>query len=199
MQSFKYDSKTNKTTFVGLAGSETKTGQFDFVHQNSNYFGSKMVISREDLTQTDPEEIYIITLNDYAFTTIGTETTTEYTINTTKENATVLTPGDNKDVVLLNSGATGSFVKLTVAQASKLTIKTYAILNPKIYVYVDGVDNPVDEPILDFNTEYDADYRATYVYTLDSIDAGTYYVHINASYKYIADVNVTLTPSNTSV
>jgi len=198
---YKYDSKTNKTTFVGLAGSETKTGQFD-VNTTSNYFGSKIGVQRNDLDPTDPIEAYIITLNDYAFTTIGTETTTEYTLNTTKENATVLTSGDNKDVVLLNSGSAGSYVKLTVAQASKLTIKTYAILNTYILVYVDGVDNPVDDPInFDYKTEKDADGRQICVYTLDSIDAGTYYVHINAvsSYKYIADVNVTLTPSNTAV
>ena len=195
---YKYDSKTNKTTFVGLGGSETKTGQFD-VKVMSNYFGSKIGVLRTDLDPTDPMEGYIITLNDYAFNTIGTETTTEYTLNKTKENATVLTEGDNKDVVLFDSGSTGSYVKLTVAQDSKLTIKTYALLNPHILVYVDGVDNPVDDPTFEVDSDRDANGNAIYLYTLNNIDAGTYYVHINASYDYIMDVNVTLTPSNTTV
>ena len=193
----KYDAKTNKTTFIGLGGSDTKTGTFEVDASSFNSFGKRIVFKRTDENTTTPE-YYTLVLNDAYFNTIGSELTAEYTFNNTAANAIALNSGDNKDVALLK---TGSYFKINLTSASKMVIKSDVELN-ETYLIFDSEDpsSPQAMGSLIIKSQVtDDNGKVIYTYeTNGTIQQGESIIGFASgnNTSAFANINVTFVPAN---
>lgn len=169
-----YDSKTKKTTIYGLTGTQTYDGQFTKVSDKRTLFGYKCIISNN--LAGDKLKAYTITLNDYKFTSNGTELTEAYVLNNNYDVAVELTVGTANKVKLFNGN---NYFKMTFEDGTyKLVTKAYFSNDIYLYDITDGTYiKRIDLTLT--HTDYDEYYNPIYEYTFDDpVEAGTYAIEL---------------------